>query len=71
MGIKIGNVEFYCGPKEVGAEDNLEEVIVNYIDSATKKLDIAIQELESRPIAKAIIRARQRKVRIKIVVEHD
>lgn len=71
MGIKVGNVEFYCGPKKVGADDNLEEVIINFIDKSQKRLDIAVQELENRTIAEAIIRARLRKVTVRLVIEQD
>ncbi|MTI22312.1 phospholipase [Fulvivirga sp. RKSG066] len=71
MAIKVGNVEFYCGPHSVGADDNLEQVIVNFIDGAKSRLDIAVQELESKPIAEALIRARKRKLRMRIVTEHD
>ena len=66
-----GNVEFYMGPNDVGAPDNLETVIVDFIDKAQKRLEIAVQELESEPIARAIIRARQRKLLVKLVIEHD
>ena len=62
MGVKIGDVEIYMGPKEVGAPDDLRKVIVDFIDEAKKKLDIAVQELDSMEIAKAIIRARQRSI---------
>lgn len=71
MAIKIGNVEFYCGPRAVGADDDLEQVIVDFINQAKSRLDIAVQELESKPISMAIIQARQRKVKIRLVTEHD
>lgn len=67
----VGSVEFHCGPHDVGAPDNLERVIVDFIDGAHKRLEIAVQELESRPIAEAIVRARQRKVTVQLVVEQD
>jgi len=71
MGQKVGNVEFYAGPHHVGAPDNLEQVIVDFIDGAEKRLEIAVQELESEEIARAIIDARKRKVIVKIVLEQD
>lgn len=71
MPVKVGKVEFYAGPHLVGGPDNLEEVIVRFIDGAKKYLDVAVQELESRPIADALLRARQRGVRVKIVLEQD
>lgn len=71
MSMKVGNVEFYVGPHDVGADDNLERTIVDFIDKTTKRLEIAVQELESKPIAQAIIRARERKVLVKLVIEQD
>ena len=31
-----GNVEFYAGPSQVGAADNLQDVIVGFINGAKK-----------------------------------
>ena len=64
-----GNVELYMGPKEVGGPDDLCVAIVGFIDGAKKKLDIAVQELDCRRIADAIIRARKRKVTVRLVLE--
>lgn len=72
MGQKVGKVEFYAGPKELGAPDDLEEIIVEFINGAEKRLEIAVQEIENERIAKAIIDARlQRKVLVKIVIEQS
>jgi phosphatidylserine/phosphatidylglycerophosphate/cardiolipin synthase-like enzyme len=71
MPVKIGNVEFYAGPHHVGGPDDLEGVIADFIDGAERRLDIAVQELESRRIADALIRARKRKVLVKLVIEQD
>ena len=72
MGQKVGNVEFYAGPQELGAPDDLQQVIVDFINGAERRLDIAVQELENRPIAEAIIEARlQRRVLVNLVIEHD
>ena len=67
----IGNIELYMGPQQLGGPDNLLQAIVEFIDGAQKRLFIAVQELDCRPIAEAIIRARQRKVQVKIVLEAD
>jgi len=67
----VGNVEFYAGPHDVGAHDDMEKVIVDFINGAEKRLEIAVQELDSRPIAEAIIDARKRKVTVKVVLEQD
>lgn len=71
MACKIGDIEFYTGPQEVGGPDDLRGVIVKFIDGATRRLDIAVQELDSMEIAEAIIRARQRKVFVRLVLESD
>jgi phosphatidylserine/phosphatidylglycerophosphate/cardiolipin synthase-like enzyme len=68
---KIGNIEIYMGPQHVGAKDDLLAAIVDFIDGAQKRLFIAVQELDSRAIAEAIVRARQRKVLVKLVLEAD
>lgn len=65
MPVSVGDVTFYAGPHDVGGPDNLEQVVVDFIDSAEKRLEIAVQELDSLPIAEAVIRARQRKVLVK------
>lgn len=69
---KIGrNIELYMGPKQIGGPDDLLEPIVKFIDGAKKRLLIAVQELDYKPIAEAIVRARQRKVLVKLVMEAD
>jgi hypothetical protein len=53
-----GKIEAFIGPTELGAADNLEQVIVDFIAGARTSLDIAVQELDSEPIAQAILDAR-------------
>jgi len=67
----IGNIELYMGPNQLGGPDNLEEVIVQFIDGAQERLLIAVQELDSQAITAAIVRARQRRVLVKLVLEAD
>ena len=71
MPIKQGSIEFFSGPSDLGAPDDLESVIIAFIDKTRKTLDIAVQELESYNIARAIVRAKQRGVRIRMVIEQD
>lgn len=66
-----GKVEGYVGPQELGASDNLEEVIVSFIDGAKKTLHIAVQEVDSLPIAQAILDASWRGVAVRMVLEQD
>jgi phosphatidylserine/phosphatidylglycerophosphate/cardiolipin synthase-like enzyme len=59
------------GPQQVAAPDDLEKAIVDFIDGASKSLDIAVQELDNWNIARAIVRAKQRKVRVRLILELD
>ena len=65
----IGKVELHMGPQQVGGPDDLKTAIVDFIDGAKTRLYIAVQELDSADITRAIIRARQRKVLVKLVLE--
>jgi len=66
-----GKIEAYVGPKELKASDDLERVIVDFIAGARSSLDIAVQELDSEPIAQAILDARWRGVDIDLFLEQD
>jgi len=66
-----GKIQAFVGPKELGASDNLEKVIINFIEEAAKTLDIAIQEIDSEKISQAIIEARWRGVNVRVFIEHD
>ncbi len=71
MAMIIGGIEVYMGPQQLNGPDNLLKTIVEFIDGSQSSLLIAVQELDSKPIAEAIIRARQRKVLVKLVLEAD
>ena len=71
MPIKIGNLEMFMGPQEVGGPDDLKKTIIDFINGAEKRLDIAVQELDCWDIASAIIDARKRGIRVKLVMELD
>ncbi len=66
-----GKIEAFAGPHELGASDNLEDAIIDFIEGARQTLFIAVQELDSEPIAQAIIDAKWRGVDIRMVVEQD
>jgi phosphatidylserine/phosphatidylglycerophosphate/cardiolipin synthase-like enzyme len=66
-----GKIEAYVGPPELKAADDLEAVIVDFIAKARESLDIAIQEIDSMPIAEAIIDARWRGVSVQVFLEQD
>jgi phosphatidylserine/phosphatidylglycerophosphate/cardiolipin synthase-like enzyme len=66
-----GKIEAFVGPTELGASDDLEQVIVDFIGGARSSLDIAVQELDSEPIAQAILDARWRGVSVNVFLEQD
>src|SRR3546814_20594506 len=68
---RTARLEVHMGPSTLGARDDIEAGIVQFIDKAKASLDIAVQEIESRPIAQALVRARQRGIRIRLVLEQD
>jgi phosphatidylserine/phosphatidylglycerophosphate/cardiolipin synthase-like enzyme len=66
-----GKVEVYLGPQELGGADDLEGAIVDFVAGAKESLDIAVQELDSLPIAEAILDARWRGVQVEVFLEQD
>ncbi len=66
-----GKIEAYVGPPELKAADDLEAVIVDFIARAKESLDIAVQEIDSMPIAEAILDARWRGVDVDVYLEQD
>ncbi|WIM98538.1 phospholipase D-like domain-containing protein [Actinoplanes oblitus] len=71
MGADLGGIEFYAGPPVLGGPDDLDAVIRDFIDGATTRLLVAVQELDSRLIADAIVAARSRRVRMQVILEGD
>lgn len=61
------------GPQEQGGPDSLLDAIVGFIDSAKarQKLKIAVQEIDNEDIARAIVRARKRRVVVDLVLEQS
>lgn len=66
-----GKIEAYVGPQELGGADDLEAVIVDFVEGAKETLDVAVQELDSIPIAQALLDARWRGVNIDVYLEQD
>ncbi len=71
MPVTIGNVNLFMGPHTLGAPDNLEETIIDFINGAQKRLEIAIQEVDNWTIANAIIKAKQSGITTTVVLEGD
>lgn len=55
-----GAIQTFVGPTELGAADDLETIIVGFIDEAQESLDIAVQEIDSEIIAQAALEDRRR-----------
>jgi phosphatidylserine/phosphatidylglycerophosphate/cardiolipin synthase-like enzyme len=66
-----GKIEAFVGPQELGADDDLEQIIVDFIAGAQESLDVAVQEIDSEPIAQAILDARWRGLSVRIFLEHS
>lgn len=73
MGIDLGSVEFYAGPTELGGPDDLDAVIRGFIADAKKTLLVAVQELDSRTIAEAVLAAKATipKFHVQLILEGD
>lgn len=66
-----GAIAAFVGPTELGAADDLEQVIVDFISGTQESLDIAVQEIDSEIIAQAILDARWRGVSVRVFLEHS
>ena len=63
-----GKIEAYLGPTELGAPDDLETVIIDFIGGSKKSLDIAVQEIDNPKIAQAILDARWRGIDVDMFI---
>ena len=66
-----GKIEAYAGPADLGAPDDVEAVICEFIAGSKQTLDVAVQEIDSEPIAQAILDARYRGVSVRVFIEQD
>jgi phosphatidylserine/phosphatidylglycerophosphate/cardiolipin synthase-like enzyme len=71
MSVDLGGIEFHAGPTVLGGPDDLDAVIRGFVAGAKKQLLIAVQELDSYPIAEAIVAAKAAKIRVQLVLEGD
>ena len=69
MPMDVGSIEIFMGPQQMGGPDDLCKTVIDFIGEARKNLFIAVQELESRPIAEAILAARSRGLKIRLILE--
>lgn len=66
-----GKIEAYVGPRELGAADDLEALVVDFIAAAKATLSVAVQELDNEVIAQALLDASWRGVRVELFLEQD
>jgi phosphatidylserine/phosphatidylglycerophosphate/cardiolipin synthase-like enzyme len=67
-----GKIQAFVGPPERGAADDLEKVIIDFIDGAQSELQVAVQELDREQIARALVRAKlERNVDVEVFLEQD
>jgi phosphatidylserine/phosphatidylglycerophosphate/cardiolipin synthase-like enzyme len=64
-------IKCYCGPDDLGAPDDVEATIIKFIGETTKTLDIAVQELDSLPIAEAIAKKKREGKSIRILLNRS
>jgi phosphatidylserine/phosphatidylglycerophosphate/cardiolipin synthase-like enzyme len=73
-----GRLQLFFGPREQGAADDLEAVILRFIDEAEHSLQLAVQEIDNPRIAAALDRAARRlqpgttrRLRVRLITEGD
>jgi phosphatidylserine/phosphatidylglycerophosphate/cardiolipin synthase-like enzyme len=66
-----GKIEAFVGPTELGAADDLETVISEFIAGARSTLAVAVQELDNPVIAQALLDASWRGVKVELFLEQD
>jgi phosphatidylserine/phosphatidylglycerophosphate/cardiolipin synthase-like enzyme len=66
-----GKIKGFVGPADLGAADDLEPVIVAFIERVTKTIDVAVQELDSIPIAEALIRQKRAGISVRLILNHS
>lgn len=71
MAVRIGGVELHAGPTVLGGPDDLDAVIREFVADARHTLRVAVQELDSRSVAQALLAARARGVRVQVILEGD
>jgi hypothetical protein len=66
-----GAIECFLGPYDLGGPDDLEDAIVSSIDGVSRTIDVAVQEIDSVPIAEALIRKRLANVSVRVILNHS
>jgi phosphatidylserine/phosphatidylglycerophosphate/cardiolipin synthase-like enzyme len=81
VSIKLGGIELFVGPTVLGGADDLDQVVRDFIDGAKQSVLIAVQELDSPAIARAVLAAaarpkvpanrRDKFVDVRVILEGD
>jgi phosphatidylserine/phosphatidylglycerophosphate/cardiolipin synthase-like enzyme len=71
MPLDLGSVQLHVGPRAIGGPDDLLTAVLAFLRRARATLDVAVQELDCEPIAREIIAAAARGVRVRVVLERD
>lgn len=66
-----GKIKGYAGPSDLGAPDDVEQVMVDFIMRATETIDVAVQELNCIAVAEALIRQRLAGRSVRVMLNHD
>lgn len=79
MDFENGNIKVFFGPPGYNAADDLEKVIINFIDKTEESLEVAVQELDNPNIGAALDHASRRqktsnpnqRISLRVIVEAD
>lgn len=71
MPVDVGSIEMFMGPAELGAPDDLEETICEFVAGARDELCVAVQELESEAITRELTDAQARGIRVRVILERS
>ena len=71
MAIRGGWHRAVHGADRARRSDDLDAVIKQFIAGAKRSLFIAVQELDSRPVAEAILAAKAAKLKVRMILEGD
>lgn len=66
-----GKLEAFCGPHECGAQDDLEQVILDFIRRTKTSLDAVVAALDSEAIAQALLDAAGKGISIRLFMQQD
>ncbi len=67
-----GKIKGYVGPRDLESSiDDVEQVIVDFIEEAEDTIDVAVQELDNVAIAEALIRQRRARRHVRVILNHS